>query len=76
MTAAIAASAVSCGASAWSGSEDSHFRAVEDGYVSVTPLHPDLTARDRLDDSERWWRPLCSGRTAGPGGVGHSRRLA
>ena len=42
----------------WSGSDDSDFRAVQDGYVSVTPLHLDLTARDRLDDAERWWRPL------------------
>lgn len=46
------------GSVAWSGTEDSDFRAVQDGYISVTPLHLDLTARDRLDDSERWWRPL------------------
>ncbi len=44
------------GSVAWSGSEDSDFRAVKDGYVSVTPLHLDLTARDRLDDSEQWWQ--------------------
>lgn len=42
----------------WRGTDDSDFRAVKDGYVSVTPLHLDLTARDRLDDAERWWRPL------------------
>lgn len=46
------------GSVAWSGTEDSDFRAVKDGYISVTPLHLDLTARDRLDDSEQWWRPL------------------
>lgn len=46
------------GSVAWSGSDDSDFRAVRDGYVSVTPLHLDLTAKDRLDDAERWWRPL------------------
>ena len=46
------------GSVAWSGSDDSDFRAVQDGYVSVTPLHLDLTARDRLDDSARWWLPL------------------
>jgi len=46
------------GSVAWSGSDDSDFRAVKDGYVSVTPLHLDLTAKDRLEDSERWWRPL------------------
>jgi 5'-nucleotidase len=44
------------GSVAWSGSEDSDFRAVKDGYVSVTPLHLDLTAHDRLVDAERWWR--------------------
>ena len=46
------------GSVAWSGSEDSDFRAVRDGYISVTPLHLDLTARDRLDDSESWWQAL------------------
>jgi 5'-nucleotidase len=46
------------GSVAWSGSDDSDFRAVKDSYVSVTPLHLDLTARDRLDDSARWWQPL------------------
>jgi 5'-nucleotidase len=42
----------------WSGSDDSDFRAVKEGYISITPLHLDLTAKDRLDDAERWWRPL------------------
>lgn len=46
------------GSVAWSGSEDSDFRAVKEGYISVTPLHLDLTAKDRLDDAERWWQPL------------------
>jgi 5'-nucleotidase len=36
----------------------SDFRAVEDGYVSVTPLHLDLTHRDMLDSAESWWREL------------------
>lgn len=44
------------GSVTWSGSDDSDFRAVRDGYISVTPLHLDLTARDRLADSARWWR--------------------
>ncbi len=44
------------GSVAWSGSDDSDFRAVKDGYISVTPLHLDLTARDRLADAEQWWR--------------------
>jgi 5'-nucleotidase len=46
------------GSVAWSGSDDSDFRAVKEGYISITPLHLDLTAKDRLDDAERWWRPL------------------
>lgn len=46
------------GSVAWSGSEDSDFRAVKEGFISVTPLHLDLTAKDRLDDAERWWQPL------------------
>ena len=44
------------GSVAWSGSDDSDFRAVKEGYISVTPLHLDLTAKDRLDDAERWWQ--------------------
>jgi 5'-nucleotidase len=39
----------------WSGAEDSDFRAVHDGYVSVTPLHLDLTHRDVLDTATDWW---------------------
>ncbi len=46
------------GSAAWSGSDDSDFRAVKDGYISVTPLHLDLTAKDRLDDAEQWWQPV------------------
>ncbi len=44
------------GSVAWSGSDDSDFRAVKEGYISVTPLHLDLTAKDRLEDAERWWQ--------------------
>lgn len=40
----------------WQGSEDSDFQAVGDGYISVTPLHLDLTHRDVLASSETWWR--------------------
>lgn len=40
----------------WTGSEDSDFRAVHEGYISVTPLHLDLTHRDMLEAAERWWR--------------------
>jgi len=38
----------------WSGEDDSDFRAIDDGYVSVTPLHLDLTHYDVLQGAERW----------------------
>ncbi len=38
----------------WSGSDDSDFRAVRDGYISVTPLHVDLTNYDLLEDVRAW----------------------
>jgi 5'-nucleotidase len=44
------------GSATWEGSEDSDFRAIEEGYISVTPLHLDLTNRDVLDAPEQWWR--------------------
>ena len=40
----------------WTGPADSDFRAVADGYISVTPLHFDLTHRDVLATAEEWWR--------------------
>jgi 5'-nucleotidase len=42
----------------WTGEEDSDFRAIEDGYVSVTPLHLDLTHYDVLQGAKSWWRDL------------------
>jgi 5'-nucleotidase len=43
----------------WEASaEGSDFRAVDEGYVSVTPLHLDLTHRDMLEAAETWWREL------------------
>ncbi len=44
------------GAASWSGSEDSDFQAIRDGFISVTPLHLDLTHTDMLDTAEAWWR--------------------
>jgi 5'-nucleotidase len=38
----------------WSGREDSDFRAIQDGYISVTPLHVDLTNYDLLEDVRAW----------------------
>ncbi len=42
------------GVSKWSGSPDSDFRAVEEGYVSVTPLHLDLTNYRLLEEIRGW----------------------
>jgi 5'-nucleotidase len=42
------------GESRWWGEDDSDFRAVEDGYVSVTPLHLDLTNHQLLSDIREW----------------------
>jgi 5'-nucleotidase len=39
----------------WSGGEAVDFKAVEDGYISVTPLHVDLT-NYRLMEAVRSWR--------------------
>lgn len=46
------------GTASWTGSDDSDFRAVRDGYVSVTPLNLDLTHLGVLSTAERWWRDL------------------
>ena len=42
------------GVSEWSGPPDSDFRAVEEGYVSVTPLHLDLTNYPLLEEVRGW----------------------
>jgi 5'-nucleotidase len=44
------------GSISWAGPDDSDFRAIQEGYISVTPLHLDLTHRDVLDAAESWWR--------------------
>jgi 5'-nucleotidase len=38
----------------WRGPEESDFQAVQDGYVSVTPLHLDLTNYKLLEDIRSW----------------------
>ena len=42
------------GSVSWRGPEDSDFQAVEDGYVSVTPLHLDLTNYKLLKEIRAW----------------------
>jgi 5'-nucleotidase len=44
------------GSVTWSAGEGTDFDAVKDGYISVTPLHLDVTFQARLDDAERWWK--------------------
>ncbi|HEY9516092.1 MAG TPA: 5'/3'-nucleotidase SurE [Gemmatimonadaceae bacterium] len=43
------------GSAEWSGAADSDFRAVAEGYISVTPLSLDLTHTRMLDEAARWW---------------------
>jgi 5'/3'-nucleotidase len=42
------------GKAAWQGTNESDFQAVEDGYVSVTPLHLDLTNYELLEEVRGW----------------------
>jgi 5'-nucleotidase len=42
------------GQTTWWGDIDSDFRAIEDGFISVTPLHLDLTNFDLLQDIRDW----------------------
>jgi 5'-nucleotidase len=44
------------GTTAWSGGSDADYRAIEEGYISVTPLHLDLTHFDMLASASEWWR--------------------
>jgi 5'-nucleotidase len=46
------------GSITWSGEPDSDFRAIQEGYVSVTPLHLDLTHYDVLEGAATWWHDL------------------
>jgi 5'-nucleotidase len=46
------------GQAEWRGDEQSDFRAINDGYISITPLHLDLTHHRLLKDPGNWWRDL------------------
>jgi 5'-nucleotidase len=46
------------GSAEWSGASDSDFRAVEGGYISVTPLSLDLTHTRMLAEADTWWMEL------------------
>jgi len=38
----------------WSGREDSDFQAIQDGFISVTPLHLDITNYPLLETVRAW----------------------
>ncbi len=38
----------------WEGGEDSDFQAMEDGFVSITPLHFDLTNYSSMEKIGKW----------------------
>ena len=42
----------------WTGEPDSDFQAIDEGYVSITPLHLDLTHHSLLVDAQTWWKEL------------------
>jgi 5'/3'-nucleotidase len=42
------------GHATWSGGADSDFRAIRDGYISVTPLHVDMTNHQLLETVQSW----------------------
>jgi 5'-nucleotidase len=42
------------GVADWTGPGDSDFQAVRDGYVSLTPLHLDLTNYRLLEEIRQW----------------------
>ena len=46
------------GSPSWRGEADSDFQAVREGYISVTPLHLDLTHFDMLASAGTWWKEL------------------
>ena len=46
------------GSVAWTGDADSDFQAIKDGYISVTPLHLDLTHHTILEAASTWWKDL------------------
>ena len=44
------------GSVTWTSGEGTDADAVRQGYISVTPLHLDITHEARLDDAGRWWK--------------------
>jgi 5'-nucleotidase len=46
------------GAISWTGEPDSDFQAIQEGFISITPLHLDLTHHSLLQDARTWWKEL------------------
>lgn len=44
------------GSVTWEADTGTDIEAVREGYISVTPLHLDMTHMARLDDAALWWR--------------------
>ncbi|MFI5245792.1 MAG: 5'/3'-nucleotidase SurE, partial [Gemmatimonadales bacterium] len=44
------------GSVTWTAEDGTDVSAVRDGYISVTPLHLDVTFQARLDDADTWWK--------------------
>jgi 5'-nucleotidase len=42
------------GTSKWTGGKDSDFRAIEEGFISITPVHVDLTNYGLLEEVKSW----------------------
>jgi len=58
---------VGAGPPLWEREEDSDMTAVHDGYVSVTPLHMDLTDHQMLQKMAGWQDALVTKRSPRPG---------
>ena len=58
---------VGAGPPLWEREEDSDMTAVHDGYVSVTPLHMDLTDHQMLHKMAGWQDALATKRSPHPG---------
>src|SRR5262249_15054202 len=56
---------IGAGPPAWEAGEDTDFAAVHAGYISVTPLHLDLTSYDGLRGLKPWETDFGAGRGTG-----------
>jgi len=38
----------------WEGGKDADYRAVQDGYISITPIHLDMTNHSSIEELKGW----------------------